>query len=98
MQFTFEEGLTQLADYKEKNGDCNVPYSFEGYGNLGQWVAYQRRYYKLYKRGVKSSLTIETTIELEKLEFREWYDNDENDENDENERKLEVIQRTIEKK
>ena len=88
MQFTFEEGLTQLADYKEKNGDCNVPYSFEGYGNLGQWVAYQRRYYKLYKRGVKSSLTIETIIEL-------WY---ENDENDENERKLEVIQRTIEKK
>jgi hypothetical protein len=88
LQFTFEEGLTQLADYKEKNGDCNVPYSFEGYGNLGQWVAYQRRNYKLYKRGVKSSLTIETIIEL-------WY---ENDENDENERKLEVIQRTIEKK
>jgi hypothetical protein len=28
--YTFEERLAQLADYKEKNGDCNVPAKFKG--------------------------------------------------------------------
>jgi hypothetical protein len=37
--YTFEERLSQLADYKEKNGDINVPQRFKGYGNFGGWVA-----------------------------------------------------------
>jgi hypothetical protein len=69
---TFEERLTQLADYKKKNGDCNVPIHSKEYGNLGGWVMNQRYYYKNYKEQNKKpkSITKERIRALEKLDFK----------------------------
>jgi hypothetical protein len=66
-QYTFEERLAQLADYKEKNGHCNVPHCFKGYGNLGNWVGKQRQKYSKEKR--PKSMTKERICALEKLGF-----------------------------
>jgi hypothetical protein len=64
--------LTQLADYKKKNGDCNVPIHSKEYGNLGGWVMNQRYYYKNYKEKNKKpkSITKERIRALEKLDFK----------------------------
>jgi hypothetical protein len=68
---TFEERLAQLADYKEKNGNCNVPQSFQRYGNLGSWIDNQRYEYKLYNEKNKPSLMKKERIRvLEKLGFK----------------------------
>ena len=69
--YTFEDRLTQLADYKQNNGDCNVPQNFEEYGNLGCWVSNQRSHYRKYKESKKSSMTKQRIRALEKLDF-EW--------------------------
>ncbi|OEU07320.1 hypothetical protein FRACYDRAFT_197621 [Fragilariopsis cylindrus CCMP1102] len=66
---SFEDRLAQLADYKEKNGHCNVPQSFQGYG-LGQWVDYQRKDYKKYKGSKPSNMKNERIRALEKLDFK----------------------------
>jgi hypothetical protein len=68
--YTFEERLTHLADYKKKYGDCNVPQNFEEYRNLGKWVNYQRAEYKKCKENKKSSMTKVRIRALEKLDFK----------------------------
>ncbi|OEU10818.1 hypothetical protein FRACYDRAFT_211595 [Fragilariopsis cylindrus CCMP1102] len=67
--YTFNERLAQLADYKEKTGDCNVPFDFKGYKNLGSWVSHQRQQYKLHKQNKSSSKMKERFCALEKLGF-----------------------------
>lgn len=42
----WENQLQSLRSYKLQNGHCNVPVS---HPTLGQWVANQREYYKLYE-------------------------------------------------
>ena len=44
------ERYEELKKYKEKHGDCNVP---KKHGPLGQWVATQRKNYRLLKAGKK---------------------------------------------
>jgi hypothetical protein len=66
-RLTFETRLAQLTDYKEKNGDCNVPYNFKGYINLGAWVIKQRHIYK--KENRPKSMTKERICALENLDF-----------------------------
>jgi hypothetical protein len=62
--------LKQLVDYKKKNGDCNVPQSSKGYGDLGGWVTYRRQYYKNYKENKpRPSITKGRIRALEKLGF-----------------------------
>jgi hypothetical protein len=64
---TFEVRLAQLADYKEKYGDLNVPRFFKEYGNLGAWVSTQRRIYKKVNR--PKSMTKDRICALEELDF-----------------------------
>ncbi|EJK54294.1 hypothetical protein THAOC_26096, partial [Thalassiosira oceanica] len=40
----WETRFDELVQYKTKHGDCNVPQS---QGNLGIWVSYQRKVYKV---------------------------------------------------
>ena len=56
----WEERFNELAAYKEKNGDCNVP---QRLGTLGSWVNNQR---KLHKKG---TLPQECTAQLEGVGF-----------------------------
>ena len=69
--YSFQERLLQLADYKQQNGDCNVPKLYKGHGNLGHFVGDQRYQYKRYKGNKKSPMTVERITALEKLNF-EW--------------------------
>ncbi|OEU18312.1 hypothetical protein FRACYDRAFT_236589 [Fragilariopsis cylindrus CCMP1102] len=69
--YSFQERLLQLADYKQKNGDCNVPKLYKGHGNLGHFVGDQRYQYKRYKGNKKSPMTVERITALEELNF-EW--------------------------
>ena len=70
LYFTFEDRLVQLADYKQKFGDCHVPKKGYGFGNLGIWLINQRHYCKLYKENKRSSMTKERICALEKLDYK----------------------------
>lgn len=60
VRMAFEDRLAQLADYKKKhNGNCNVHYSFKGYGNLGKLVARQRINYNNYYYRKQTTTTID---------------------------------------
>uniref|UniRef100_A0A7S4VVR2 Helicase-associated domain-containing protein n=3 Tax=Ditylum brightwellii TaxID=49249 RepID=A0A7S4VVR2_9STRA len=64
--------MDDLKEYKEKNGNCNVPQAHKtSKTNLGQWVMRQRAQYRLYSTGEKSQLDEEKVKELENLGF-EW--------------------------
>jgi len=54
----------ELVEYKEKHGDCKVPYNFEKMNGLGKWAAKQRQQYKALKEGKHSTMT---PCRLEKL-------------------------------
>jgi len=40
----WEDMVVRLQKYKEKNGDCMVPWNFKGDPKLGSWVSKQRHY------------------------------------------------------
>jgi hypothetical protein len=73
-QFNFEERVAQLADYKQKNGHCNVPVNSIGYGNLGGWVSRQRTGYMNFQESKPRPLTKKQIRALEKLDFKWRFD------------------------
>lgn len=56
----------ELLDYKAEHGHVRVP---QDYPILGEWVANQRRQYKLFKDGRRSSLTPERIDLLKQANF-----------------------------
>ena len=67
----WQERWNELCDYKNDNGQCNVPSNFPLNPRLATWVKCQRRQYKLYWDGKTSNMTLGRIAELEKLGF-EW--------------------------
>jgi hypothetical protein len=63
--------FNELADYQKIHGHCNVPKGYGGNRKLSEWVAYQRRHYKLHLKGETSSMTPFRIQALESLGF-EW--------------------------
>src|SRR3569832_1446742 len=57
--------LTELLQYKDKYGDCNVPFSFKEGQKLANWVLKQRKFYR------KGQLPIHRIQQLEDVGF-EW--------------------------
>jgi hypothetical protein len=68
---TWEDRLSELADYHKTHGHCNVPDSYCGDTKLGVWVARQRGTYRLYREGKTSPMTPLRIQKLESLDF-EW--------------------------
>jgi len=64
---TWDEQYLDLVEYKNKNGDVDVP---QLYATLGRWVHRQRRQYRHMKQGKKSSLTKDRIEKLVKLGFK----------------------------
>lgn len=62
---TWERGVKDLKEYKEKNGDCDVPSGYDESPQLLKWIHYQR---ELYRKGLLSGAR---KAELENLNF-EW--------------------------
>ena len=64
---TWDDHFLDLVEYKNKNGDVDVP---QLYPVLGHWVHRQRRGYRQKKQGKPSSLTQERIEKLVKLGFK----------------------------
>jgi hypothetical protein len=64
---SWDEHFLDLVEYKNKNGDVDVP---QLYPLLGRWVHRQRRQYRQKKQGKQSGLTKERIEKLVKLGFK----------------------------
>ena len=59
-----------LVDYKNKEGNCLVPWKFEVQGvRLGRWLTEQRTQFKKKEKGQKSNLTDERMNSLNAIGF-----------------------------
>ena len=67
----WDERLSELIQYKQVNGHCNVPSRFTQNRQLAVWVKRQRRQYKFHCEGKPSSMTRERIASLEAIGF-EW--------------------------
>mmetsp|Transcript_54429 Transcript_54429/g.80794 ORF Transcript_54429/g.80794 Transcript_54429/m.80794 type:complete len:383 (-) Transcript_54429:390-1538(-) len=57
MQVEWQKMLYELLLYKSEHGDCLVPSDYEKNKGLAKWIAHQRREYRAYMKGQKSSMT-----------------------------------------
>jgi hypothetical protein len=69
---SWEDRLSELADYRKVHGHCNVPKNCTGNAELGRWVTRQRDQHSLHMKGKTSQLTLSRREALVKLGF-EWY-------------------------
>jgi hypothetical protein len=67
--------FSELADYRNIHGHCNVPFRYSKNTGLGQWVGRQRSNYRLHLEGNSSLMTTLRIQALESLDF-EWDGND----------------------
>jgi hypothetical protein len=63
------DGLSDLADYHEIHGHCNLPQRYSGNTKLAHWVDGQRSNYRLYQEGKTSSMTLSRIQKLESMGF-----------------------------
>jgi hypothetical protein len=68
---SWEDRLSELADYHKIHGHCNVPKKYSENTKLGQWVTTQRSNYRWYQEGKTSPMTTFRIKGLESLGF-EW--------------------------
>jgi hypothetical protein len=68
---SWEDRLTELADYHKIHKHSNVPICYGENMKLGRWVGTQRTQYKLHEAGKKSQMTTFRIQGLESLGF-EW--------------------------
>jgi hypothetical protein len=66
---TWQDRLSELADYRKIHGHCNVP---QKYPQLGSWVETQRGQYRMHLEGKASKMTTFRIKALESLGF-EWH-------------------------
>jgi hypothetical protein len=66
---TWEKRLSELADYHKTHGHCNVPRNYSENSKLANWVAHQRKQYRLHREGKTSAMTTFRIQELERLCF-----------------------------
>ena len=59
----WNQRFTELVEYKQKHGHCNVPHGYSANPQLGTWVRNQRTYYK------RSKLDAEQIQRLEEIGF-----------------------------
>jgi hypothetical protein len=71
---SWDEMYKHMLDYKEKNGNCRVPktYNNENAVRLGKWVLNQRTEYSRRARGLSYHITQEQIDKLEASGF-EWF-------------------------
>jgi hypothetical protein len=54
---SWDDRLSELADYRKIHGHCNNPISYSGNSKLARWVETQRRQYTLHLHGKTSPMT-----------------------------------------
>jgi hypothetical protein len=68
---TWEDRLSELAEYRKTQGHCNVSKNYSENSKLATWVTTQRSQYRWHVEGKTSPMTLSRIMELEKLGF-EW--------------------------
>jgi hypothetical protein len=68
---TWEDRLSELADYRKIHGHCNVPHRYRENTKLANWVETQRKHYKLHLKEKTSPMPTYRIQALERLGF-EW--------------------------
>jgi hypothetical protein len=68
---SWEDRLSELAEYHKIHGHCNVPGRYSENIQLGRWVGTQRSHYRLQQEGKRSQMTLARIQALESLNF-EW--------------------------
>ncbi|KAL7491007.1 hypothetical protein ACHAWT_000516 [Skeletonema menzelii] len=71
-QVGWDKKYEELIQYKAKFGNCHVPTKFKENKTLGRWVSQQRAEYKEFQHGLKSKMTVEKIIRLERIGFQ-WF-------------------------
>ena len=68
-EVVWRERYDQILTYKERHGHCRVPSYCKEIPQLASWVKCQRRQYKLFWEGNRSSMTLERIQSLEEIGF-----------------------------
>lgn len=68
-EVVWSERFEEILKYKEQYGHCNVSCNFKENPQLGSWVKCQRRQYKNYIGGKRSSMTLDRIEKLESIGF-----------------------------
>jgi hypothetical protein len=66
---TWEKSFERLADYKRRHGNCLIPKRYPPDSALGSWVDTQRKAYKKFRQGQKSSTNEERIAKLIEVGF-----------------------------
>jgi hypothetical protein len=67
---SWEDRLSELAEYRTLHGNCNVPYNYSDNTKLGTWVSTQRKNYRFHLEEKISSMTLSRIEILESLGFK----------------------------
>lgn len=67
---TWEERFNELQVFKAMHGHTNVPKNCKKHPQLAVWVKYQRRHWRLFLAGQRSSMTEERFFKLSSLDFQ----------------------------
>lgn len=68
-EVVWQERYRQLIEFRETHGSCRVPSYCKDNPQLASWVKCQRRQYKLFWEGKRSSMSVERTQLLEDVGF-----------------------------
>jgi hypothetical protein len=68
---SWEDRLSELADYHKIHGHWNVPTKCTENTKLGKWVGKQKQSYRLHQEGKRSQMTLPRIHALESMGF-EW--------------------------
>ena len=66
----WDQRFDELVQYKDAQGNCEVPQSYAPNKALGKWVAKQREQYRNREEGKHSSLTDERLNKLQNVGFK----------------------------
>lgn len=68
---TWKDRFHELTNFRAEKGHCNVPSKYKLNPKLATWVKCQRRQYKAYVEGTRSTMNAERMRSLESIGF-EW--------------------------
>ena len=70
LTIAWNEQLSEIMEFKQRWGNCDIPQNYTKNKILGCWVSNKRRKYKLSKIRKMSFISDERTLKLEKLGFQ----------------------------
>ena len=70
LNMSWDERLSELMEFKQQWGHCDILQKYAKSSKLGHWVNNQRHQYRLLKSGKKSFINNERIVQLEDVGFQ----------------------------